>query len=302
MENIEVKELEQIDKKEAQALQDIFNTFFSEIEAIKEKAMAIKITNEDQKDMMKDAREYRLELKKIRTNAEKTRKELKEESLRKGKAIDGIANIIKYIIVPIEEHLEAQEKYIENIQKERKQKIKAERELLLSSYIEDLSLFNIDDMTDEQFTKLLENSKQAHELKLQAEKQAEEERQKKEAEEKIENERIRVENERLKKEAEEKEKQYFQDKKEAEEKERLLQQKLKEAEEKEKQKQVEDERLKKEAEEKEKSKGEREKILDFILKLENITLPELKSEKGVALNQSIHNYIKTLITKIKDNM
>ena len=49
----------------------------------------------------------------------KVRKELKEESLRKGKAIDGVANIIKFLIEPVEKYLEDQEKFIEKLEQQK---------------------------------------------------------------------------------------------------------------------------------------------------------------------------------------
>jgi len=83
------------------------------------KARAIVVTNENQKAEMEMARTGRLFLREKRIAIETSRKELKEQSLREGKAIDGIANILKALIVPIEEYLENQEKFVE-IQEEKK--------------------------------------------------------------------------------------------------------------------------------------------------------------------------------------
>jgi len=77
------------------------------------KAKTIVVTDDSQTDDMKVAREGRLFLRQKRIAIEKTRKELKEQALREGKAIDGIANVLKALIVPIEEHLDKQERYVE---------------------------------------------------------------------------------------------------------------------------------------------------------------------------------------------
>jgi len=81
------------------------------------------------------ARNGRLFLRDKRIAIEKTRKELKEQSLREGRAIDGIANVLKALIVPIEEYLEKQEHFVEHkaaaeaerIAEEMREKAEADR-------------------------------------------------------------------------------------------------------------------------------------------------------------------------------
>lgn len=93
-----------------------FDEFFTKAEEWRQKAKAIKVTSADQKGEMKLARIARLELKNIRVDAEKARKRLKEDSLRMGKAIDGINNVLLAAIVPLENYLEEQEKYGERLE------------------------------------------------------------------------------------------------------------------------------------------------------------------------------------------
>ena len=97
----------------AQVLLDNFSTYFQIASEWEIKAKAIVVSDASQVADMKMARVGRLFLKEKRTAIEKTRKKLKEEALREGKAIDGIANILKALIVPIEEYLEKQEKFVE---------------------------------------------------------------------------------------------------------------------------------------------------------------------------------------------
>jgi len=49
----------------------------------------------------------------MRIEIEKTRKALKEQSLRKGQAIDSIAKYLTSLVSPIEEYLKQQEDFAE---------------------------------------------------------------------------------------------------------------------------------------------------------------------------------------------
>ena len=112
-------ELEVIIKKsglestKATAILTQFQDYFSIASEWEVKARSIVVTDESQKVEMAMARVGRLFLKEKRVAIEKTRKGLKEQALREGKAIDGIANVLKALIVPIEEYLNQQEKFVE---------------------------------------------------------------------------------------------------------------------------------------------------------------------------------------------
>jgi len=90
------------------------------------KAKTVVVTNENQLADMKMARVGRLFLREKRIAIENARKELKEQSLREGKAIDGIANILKALIIPIEEYLDKQEHFIEIKQEQKRLMLQAE--------------------------------------------------------------------------------------------------------------------------------------------------------------------------------
>lgn len=130
------------------------------------------VTDENDTAGMKAARELRLQLKQVRLDAEKTRVRLKDDSLREGKAIDGMANIIKAIIVPAEQHLEQQEKFAETLAIERKATKKAERTQELSQYMDNVFIFNLEEMDDDQYAQVLEDAKKKHADKLAADKAA----------------------------------------------------------------------------------------------------------------------------------
>ena len=102
-----------LEASKAQFILEKFQGYFAIAAEWEVTAKTIIVTDEKQTDKMDMARTGRLILREKRIAVEKARKELKEQALREGKAIDGIANVLKALIVPIEEHLERQEKFVE---------------------------------------------------------------------------------------------------------------------------------------------------------------------------------------------
>jgi hypothetical protein len=249
-----IPEVEQLSIETRNELQGSFEPLFKQAQDWKKKADSIRVVDINDKDGMAAAREARLELKRIRVEADKIRVKLKEESLLKGKAIDGMFNIIKFLVVPIETQLEEQEKYAELEEEKRINAIVEDRVTKIAPYIEDLSIFNFRMMSDEQFEPLLENARKAHEYKLAAEKKAEEERLAKEKAEQEERERIQKENEKLKQEAEDREARIAAERKAQAEKE-AKEKATREAQEK-KDREVAEAKLKVEREAKEKAEAE----------------------------------------------
>lgn len=188
-------------KENAEQLIKAFGAPFEEAGVILAGYKNIVVTEEDQFDLMADAREKRLKLKSIRVGVENKRKELKEESLKTGRAIDSVAKFVKEIIEPAEKHLELQEKFGEIKAAERAAKVKAERIERLAQYSDDISLYNLDDMSVEQFESLLADLKKQHEAELAEAKRIEDERIAKEKADAEERKKQAEENERLKKEA-----------------------------------------------------------------------------------------------------
>lgn len=183
----------------------------------------IVVTSETDTKGMQEAREQRLILKKARTTVENKRKELKADIVKQGKAIDGVARFVKEEIEPAEQYLELQEKFAEIKKAERAANLKAERIEKLMQYTNDLSVYNLDDMTEESFNTLLAQLKavaEAEAKRIADEAKAAEEA--RIAEEKRIAEQAK-ENERLKAEAEAREKaeREAQEKRDAEEKARI---------------------------------------------------------------------------------
>jgi len=277
----------------SKTLQELFNPLFEQADEWVAKAKEINVTDCNQTREMAVARQVRLALRDIRVNTEKVRKTAKEESLRKGKAIDGIANVIKYLIEPIEEHLEKQEKFVELQEEKRKDELRDKRVSQLEKYELDLTVYDLRNMTEETFTDLVKSQ----DLLIEQRQKAEAERIAKEKAEAEERERMRIENEKLKKqaaeaEAEAKKVKAEQDeklRKEREEKERL-EKELKAKEEKEL-------KAKKEAQilaKKQAAAPDKEKLITLAKTIGNLELPKVTSEEA----KKIIADTKTLLNKV----
>lgn len=316
-----IVEQNQLEQSKAQVVLEQFSSFFEQAKEWESKAKKISVTSEGQVEEMQEARKARLALKNIRVEAEKTRKQLKEQALREGKAIDGIANVIKAVIVPIEEHLEKQEKFAEIKEQERIEKRHAERVSLLSQYVPDVSVYQLRDMGEQGFEQLLSTSKAAHDAQKEAERKAEEERIAKEKAEKEEQERIRKENERLKAEAAKREKEEAErrakeeaeqkKKEEAERKAREEQEaKLrKEREERERveaelaAKRAEEERIAREKEEADrhaKLAPEKEKLMAYAESIKKLPFPEGLSPEGIQIVKKAETKLLAIYQEIRE--
>ena len=209
---VEIVKTSGLEQTKADYILERFQDYFKIASEWETKAKMLIVTSETQITEMKMAREGRLFLKQKRVDIEKSRKELKEQSLREGKAIDGIANVLKALIEPVEKYLEEQEKFIE-IKEER---IKEDRKKIRVAELQELGLepllYDLKNMPEENYQALVEGEKLAILQRKEAEEKAEQERIEREKEQ----ERIRVENEKLKAEAIKKEKQIEQERAEAE--------------------------------------------------------------------------------------
>jgi hypothetical protein len=187
-----------LEPESANALRTAFAPMFDEAEKWRKQVATISVTSVDQVREMKLAREVRLALREIRIRAESKRKQLKEDVNRRGKAIDGACNVLKFLIEPLEEQLLAQEQFAEREAERLKQALKAKREEMLKVYGVDTSFYNLAEMPDPAFDQLLANTQLAHENQQKALREAEEKRLEAERLKAAEQERLRLENERLK--------------------------------------------------------------------------------------------------------
>lgn len=192
-----------IPQEQALSLQTSFAPLFKEAGTLIAQSRSIVVSDASQVAQIKLSREYRLLIRQVRIKGEKTRKELKEASLRTGKAIDAFNTILIHALGDEETRLEEQEKIVERAEQARKDALKASREAALKPYSTDTAFLALGEMPDATFAQLLENARAGHEAKLAAARKAEEDKIAAENARLKEAARIREENERLKREADE---------------------------------------------------------------------------------------------------
>jgi hypothetical protein len=216
-----------LEPTKAKFLLDKFQDYFEIAGEWERKAKNIVVTRADQHVDMQMARTGRLFLREKRISIEKARKELKEQSLREGKAIDGIANVLKALIVPIEEYLDTQERFIDIQEENKKEMLRIEME----KRIEEERIAKEKADAEERDRIRVENErlkKEAFErekqMQLEREKQERliaEERAKADAERKAIEEKNRIEREKQEKKFAEERAKAESEKKQAEEKARI---------------------------------------------------------------------------------
>jgi len=112
-----------------------FKDFFSQMEQWEEKAATLIVEDETQTGLMFEAGVARKAMASIRIAVEKQRKIMKEDSLRTGQAIDGVAKMMRERIEAMEAHLSAQENYIANKEAARVEALRSERYNLILPYL-----------------------------------------------------------------------------------------------------------------------------------------------------------------------
>ena len=295
-----------LDATKAEYILNQFQNYFELAAEWEKKAKTLVVTNESQRTEMQMAKTARLFLREKRIAVEDSRKRLKEQCLREGKAIDGIANVLKALIIPIEEYLDKQEKFVEHREAAKAEIIRIEVEKKMEE----------DRIAAEQAA-----------IAEQARIKAENERLRKEAEEKekaLQAERAKVETERkeaerkareaqekLRKEAEEKAEKISKENdaklaKEREEANEKIQEALDKIEKVKielRQKKDAEEKAKREAEEKieaQKNAGDREKLLFLAESIEAIKFPEIKDTKNYLCLEEVKSLLYLAITKIQE--
>jgi len=205
----EVLRISGVNNETKLTINNTFNSFFENVQVWINRAKDIEVTDENQTAEMEHARNIRLKIREIRIEADKVRKLMKDESLRYNKAVQGVYNILEYMIKPVEDDLMKKEKFVEIKEQERKDALAEARVSEMLEYI-DLGYvpdgYDYGEMAEEDYKRLLTMGKK---MKHEAEKEADEieaKRLKEEEAKRKEDERIRAENEHLKKEADEREK------------------------------------------------------------------------------------------------
>lgn len=174
-----------VEKTKAEQIELVFAPMVQMLKSFEDREKEFEISeSEITEEICKKAKRLRLDISQVRISTEKTRVAEKEFYLRWWKAIDWIANILKFAIQWKEEKLEKIEKYFEIQEKVRISKLQIERELLLEWFeLENLNLLKLWEMSEEVFANFLLWTKSNFEAKKQAERLAKEEEERKQKEE-----------------------------------------------------------------------------------------------------------------------
>lgn len=207
---IQPNQLEEVVTKSGLAIQegeDIKQSYIPFIVQLAEtQSQATKINFENPTEIDENiARELRLKTVKIRTGAEKLKDDRKKIHLLKGNLEQAAYNLISASCKLTEETFFSVEKARELAEKKRQQELKKEREEKLSPYTENVTIYPLGLMSEDEFSTLYIALRAEHERQIEAEKKAEADRIAKEKKDAEEREAQRLENIRLKEEAAEKE-------------------------------------------------------------------------------------------------
>jgi len=161
--------------------EQIEKTFIPMIELLKNFETAYNnIIKESEKEISQDvvvkAKRLRLDISKVRIETEKVRKSEKEECLRMGKAIDGVANILKYAVVEKESKLKNIEQHFENIENERIAKLQNDRANELIKYEIEVIPTDLGTMANDMWINYIAGCKLNYETKKAAELKIEQDR------------------------------------------------------------------------------------------------------------------------------
>jgi hypothetical protein len=158
----------------ALSLRGQFANYYGEIVTWREKASLV--TKPEDQTHQKIAREVRLGLRKIRCEVENVRKALKAESLARGKAIDGFANVLKYLCEPVEEQLAAVEQYAERQEAARIAALVQDRTAALVAVEADPTAYNLGAMDEDTFRLVLAAAEKRRADRIETDRKAEADR------------------------------------------------------------------------------------------------------------------------------
>lgn len=167
--------------EQAKQMVELFGGPFEEAGQILATYKDIKVTDITDVEGMKKARESRLALKAARTTVERNRKQLKENIVKQGRAIDSVAKFVKDTIAPAEEYLQLQEDFAKLEAKRQHEAMLAERREQLIKLGADPELYNYKELPNAAFEQLLFDINRENERVAEEAKKAEAERKKQEA-------------------------------------------------------------------------------------------------------------------------
>lgn len=191
------KEASQVDAFMLEGVIDAYMPHITQLEHVLSLANDVVVNGEDDAAGMAHAKRVRIAHKNLRNEIERARKGLKDGINVAGRLVDGLA---KQPTLPLEQNerkLLELEQTAERAEAARRNALRLMREEQLRPFVENVTMFALDTMTDEAFDSLLTGSKLAHEKRIQDAAEAENKRKEEAAAEAKRIEEMRKENERL---------------------------------------------------------------------------------------------------------
>lgn len=166
-----------VNRDSALQVQGAFVELFSKADALVRQGEKIVVTDHRQRALMDEARRVRLQLRAVRCEGDRVRKALKEDSLKRGRAIDGVGNVLSGYIERTEAYLLEQEQFAERHEAKRVAELAEARAKLVQPYADVFAggtgAFNLGDMGEEQFQVYLTGLRLQHEQKIEQARLAE---------------------------------------------------------------------------------------------------------------------------------
>ena len=274
-------------------VQSVLNHVFNGVSKMREQLETVIVADENDKTNMKLANTIRLGVRQVRLDAEKTfdakRAEVQAQMLSY-KTEDQLwlkaKQTMQILTKEIEENARWKEETRQRFEAEQKELKIQQRMVQVAKFAHELQRAELENMSDDSFNLFVAGIEKQYNDRVEAERKAEEERIAKEKAEAEERERVRIENERLKAEVEAKEKQLAEERAKAEAERKAK----RDAEAKE----AAELKAKQDAEKKAKAAPDKTKLNDFAKMLDELALPELKSEEA----NKILTDAKTLLAKV----
>ena len=298
-------------------VQSVLKHIFNGVSKMREQLETVVVHDENDKTNMKLANTIRLGVKQVRLDAEKTfdvkRSEVQAQMLSY-KTEDQLwlkaKQTMQILTKEIEENARWKEETRQRFEAEQKELKTQQRMLQVSKVAPEMPRAEFENMSDESFAIFYAGIKKQYNDKIALERKAEEERIAKEKAEAEARKQLRLENERLKAEAEAKEKQLAEERAKAEAERKVLEEKARkekaaaeaklkaerEAKAKLEAKIAAELKAKQDAEKKAKAAPDKVKLNDFAKMLDELTLPELKSEEA----NKVLSDAKTLLAKVSN--
>ena len=172
-----------LEKKTTDEIAKKFSEFFTTAKEWKQKIEGLQITSVEQKAEMKMARDARLFLKNTRILAQKEAdimrliiKERMAKDVSEDKFVVECFRLVENAFKNIEKIAQDKEDFAEKLEQERKDKLKAERIEILTPLSEFVPMgLNLADMSEDDFSKLVNGANLQKEAKEQADKKAKQE-------------------------------------------------------------------------------------------------------------------------------